>query len=316
MDAETTLLIFGSLAASKPLAKLIEAVSEHIGAERESGRIKKNADAIRHANAQEELSKADSARIRRHARMEQRLENRECRRQTIREEIIGGAGKELPAVVSDKPPSQDWLHHFFNSCEDVSDKQMQAIWSRLLAGEVAVPGSFSQRTISVVKTLTSDDANLFTTYCGFAWTVDGYPGFEHPHHFVPDMCAIGGPGGFVDVRLSGRRDFIGEAVPYSKRAHLESLGLIKVNPGTQTTSFAVSDSRNAPLLYHGRTYLISPRRSDQQPAYQQPITLQLRMDLFTSVGDELFPLAGAEPNETYRFEFVSRIKAMGFNVVG
>ena len=30
--------------------------------------------------------------------------------------------------------SEDWISHFFSKCENISDKQMQSLWSNLLLG--------------------------------------------------------------------------------------------------------------------------------------------------------------------------------------
>jgi Protein of unknown function (DUF2806) len=101
------------------------------------------------------------------ARTVERLRKREVRRQQNIESITLKAVDELPPPeqISDEKVSEDWTTRFFEECQDISDEQMQRIWSRMMAGEVTRPGSFSPRTLSVVRDLTKSDANLFTKLC-------------------------------------------------------------------------------------------------------------------------------------------------------
>jgi len=73
-------------------------------------------------------------------------------------------------TVAQEPVKEDWAAQFFEHCQDVSDEQMQVVWSKILAGEVAQPCSFSMRTLHAVKMLRSGDANTFTAYCRFLWS--------------------------------------------------------------------------------------------------------------------------------------------------
>lgn len=42
---------------------------------------------------------------------------------------------------------------------------MQSVWARLLAGEVTKPGSFSQRTLQVLRNLSAHEAQQFNQLC-------------------------------------------------------------------------------------------------------------------------------------------------------
>jgi hypothetical protein len=69
--------------------------------------------------------------------------------------------------VSSEPVSQDWVTRFFSIVEDVSDFEMQKIWSQILAGEIKKPKSYSLRTLEVLRNMTKEEADLFikaTTY--------------------------------------------------------------------------------------------------------------------------------------------------------
>jgi hypothetical protein len=92
----------------------------------------------------------------------------------------------------------------------------------MMAGEVTRPGSFSPRTLSVVRDLTKSDANLFTKLCRFAWFIPGAA-------FVPVVHD-------VEMPL-----FETQGLNFSKLVHLTSVGLIEFNnniPPHQSTAAA------------------------------------------------------------------------------
>lgn len=63
--------------------------------------------------------------------------------------------------VSDEPVNTDWTNRFFSIVEDISDKTLQDIWGRILAGEVKQPNSFSLRTLDLLRNVTKEEAELF-----------------------------------------------------------------------------------------------------------------------------------------------------------
>ena len=64
-------------------------------------------------------------------------------------------------TISDKPIDFEWAVMFSDYAENVSDKEIQVIWGKILAGELSKPGSFSKRTISVLKLLEKEEAEYF-----------------------------------------------------------------------------------------------------------------------------------------------------------
>ncbi|MDI1444182.1 DUF2806 domain-containing protein [Polyangium sp. 6x1] len=69
--------------------------------------------------------------------------------------------------VSEEPVDPDWTARFFDSVKDVSNADMQKLWGKLLAGEIANPGRFSLRTLDVLKNLTSAEAQRYHHYLQF-----------------------------------------------------------------------------------------------------------------------------------------------------
>ena len=73
----------------------------------------------------------------------------------------------IPELEGDAKPDEidnDWMTRFFEASKLVSDKEMQSLWARLLAGEANKSGTFSKRTIDQVPNLEKSDALFSRTY--------------------------------------------------------------------------------------------------------------------------------------------------------
>ncbi|MFZ8201630.1 TIGR03899 family protein [Alteromonas portus] len=55
----------------------------------------------------------------------------------------------------------DWFFAFSTMAEEIYSSPMQELWGKIFAVEVARPGSFSLRTLQLLKTLTHRDAKVF-----------------------------------------------------------------------------------------------------------------------------------------------------------
>lgn len=65
-------------------------------------------------------------------------------------------GTEVP----DLKPDPDWTARFFEYAQDVSDDDVRSIWARILAGQVRSPGCVSMRSLSVLRDLSTSDAEF------------------------------------------------------------------------------------------------------------------------------------------------------------
>lgn len=95
--------------------------------------------------------------------------------------VVENAYNELKdkATVSEKPVDSDWISSFFDFIANVSDERMQLLWGKLLAGEVERPGSFSIRTLDVLRKLTQEEASTFRKIAPYLLTcksdIEGAP---------------------------------------------------------------------------------------------------------------------------------------------
>lgn len=121
------------------------------------------------ANAEQNILVADTDIEILH-RAKARLITREIQRQSNIENIVEIALSALPEEVSEEPVEDDWRVRFFNVAEDITDAEMQTLWGKILAGEVARPGRFSLRTLDVLRNLSKHEAEVFQRACGLAFT--------------------------------------------------------------------------------------------------------------------------------------------------
>ena len=92
----------------------------------------------------------------------QRIQFQEEKRQSNIRSVVSDAALQLEdKQASDHEPDHDWTARFFSNVQDVSDKEAQAIYARILAGEVERPGSTSLKSLSILKDLDKSAAVLF-----------------------------------------------------------------------------------------------------------------------------------------------------------
>ncbi|RUO27944.1 TIGR03899 family protein [Aliidiomarina sedimenti] len=94
------------------------------------------------------------------SRLKSRLQQRERRRQDNLERIFKQALDFAPDKMSGDELDLDWLQSFVAQAEDISNPSMQKLWAKILASESARPGSFSLRSITTLRQLTSREADV------------------------------------------------------------------------------------------------------------------------------------------------------------
>lgn len=93
------------------------------------------------------------------------LLNKELRRQANKEKIAEKVIDQLDLEATSEPTAtdvdDDWLNVFERYAEDASTERLQEIWSRVLAGQIRKPGSFSLNTLRFIAELDESIANAF-----------------------------------------------------------------------------------------------------------------------------------------------------------
>ncbi|WP_028324627.1 DUF2806 domain-containing protein [Desulfatirhabdium butyrativorans] len=280
MPDNNALINLGDL--SKPATVLIEKVCNAVGVLYEPTRIRRQARAEVDAEKIKALARVELTSLQ--ERAIERLVHQEERKQQNIEDITAQAAAQLGANARAEELDEDWVAHFFKQCETVSDKEMQSLWAKLLAGEATKPSTFSKRTIDFVASIDKRDAALFTTLGQFVWSL----GDPTPMIFDPNSDLL------KKVGLS-----------FTNLKHLDAIGLISFE--SVAGYRAQQLSKHAVLLYFDRPVLLE----FQQEANNN---LDLGKALLTSIGQQLFSICGAEWNEEYFRSVLKQWRALGIKV--
>lgn len=164
-------------ALSEPASKIIDSINAGVGGLYKPRAIRKNAKAkaeeiaiiskvirensdisITYKNGEISMDNYELLE-----RTKERIISQEINRQQNLEAIVDVAceiAENLP-YVSSAPVDKDWINRFINYAQDISNEVIQILWSRILAGEVCKPGSFSLRTLHVLRNISQIEAELF-----------------------------------------------------------------------------------------------------------------------------------------------------------
>lgn len=69
--------------------------------------------------------------------------------------------------VPENPIDFDWLMRFFDAVGNISNKDLQRLWGKVLAGEFKNPGKISLRTLDIIRNMSQKEAELFNELCKF-----------------------------------------------------------------------------------------------------------------------------------------------------
>lgn len=213
-----------------------------------------------------------------------RMFHQEVRRQNNLEAITAQAALALDDVesVSENDVNEDWINNFANECQDIGDADMQKIWGKILAGEVASPGSYSRRSLSIVKLLSIEDIKLFESFWRFVW------------------CLL--PGLFIAFNgLTSKNDFMTDrGLPQGARMHLETLGLIKTS-----ININIVPEKKYIFNYGSECYLGCNSSNNKIAVFGEALTL---------AGTELSRMLDNVNDENYKHVVISYFISKGINM--
>lgn len=252
---------------SKPATVLIEKISNAVGVLYEPRKIKNLAKANAEADKIKLLAQLELSDIEQRAM--QRVLTQESKKQQNIETITAQAINELPDDSNADALDEDWVAHFFSKCENVSDSEMQSLWSKLLSNEANQPGTFSKRTVDFVASMDKKDAKMFTDFCQFVW-----------FH-----------GNCIPMIFDVNDDVYNDAgVNFSNLKHLDAIGLISFEPTAGYVRRRLE--QNERFHYYGNpTDLYFNQLKDNQ--------ISLGTALLTQTGHELVNVCGSKPNDAF-----------------
>ena len=208
----------------------------------------------------------------------QRMLSDAIREENNIENVLEAASKELPQIegVSDEPVDDDWITRFFTIVKDISNEEMQYVWGKILAGEIASPNSFSLKTLDTLRNISAADAQAFQRLMPFV--------VRHGSvHFITSENEILTKYGssFSDVLL------------------LDECGLVN-SSGTLSLNLQVSQNEKEYVL--GTECLIAI-----QGLKEETVKVSIGIHSLTKAGKELYQILAHSSNEQYMSDFTHHI---------
>lgn len=169
----------------------------------------------------------------------------------------------------------DWYMRFYDIVGNISDEEMQALWARILAGEIHRKGTYSLQLLDILKNFTQKQAELFNRVCSH--------------------CFISGD----NVYIPNDNEYLQFAnITYQDILDLDAFGLIN---SSGTTSLSVKVQPDRPALFGNDMLRMVIEYNGQGNATQEFSFLQFP---FTSAGRELITLIGKHGSEKDFLYFV------------
>lgn len=197
------------------------------------------------------------------------------------ENVVGKAYQELidaPEVPID-PVDEDWTTRFFSIVKEINTEEMQHIWSKILAGEITSPGSFSMRTLETIRNITRDEAAAF-------------------QRIIPCIVHSGS-----DMFITSSNDVYGKyGITYNDILQLDECGLM-VSSGTLSLTHTLVEENRIFIWTNERAMISSA-------APEQPCKISYSIHILTRAGKELFSILNQEPNNDYFMDFAEHIFRM------
>tara|TARA_B110000090_G_scaffold156635_1_gene172235 strand:- start:1038 stop:2036 length:999 start_codon:yes stop_codon:yes gene_type:complete len=278
----------------KPLEKLVKVISNGIGALYRPRSIRKEADAkayeigiIETAKAKA-LAEGKESEAETYIRIQERLLFSEVEKQNNIDNVVEIAAEQLGQedTVSEESVDKDWSKRFFNIVEDVSDEEMQALWGRILAGEIKSPQSYSLRTLELLKNLSKKEAETFMKFASLAINSNS-----------------------VTFILNFKSEKLLEEtykLNFGDRLLLEELGFLTAND-LQFKILATKEQIAQLYFVIGNT-IISLEKPANQPEQQ------LQVLVFTKIGQELLKLVNSSTNLDYTQLLASKLRKDKYSI--
>lgn len=178
-------------------------------------------------------------------------------------------------ICEEDSVDDDWLHFFFDKAEKVSNKSMQIIWARLLAGEFNQPGSISRKLMHIISVMDVNSAKSFQTFCLYIFERNGLiTSYDTEAAMIPSDFYMNSfdfmlkvEGWLSSAGYPNYKDLAIElTMTRGELNNLENLGLVQMVPDGNCA---------IPLIYtleDGTTFNIKPLEDENLPLGQYSLT--------------------------------------------
>lgn len=213
-------------------------------------------------------------------RAQQRFVSQELKKQHNLDSIIAQAAVTLKDAdsVDKSPVDPNWISRFFDTAAHISTEEMHLIWGKILAGEITTGGSFSIRTLELLKNFSMHDAILFKKFSSYVLNSDKLYYIFNAEKIL-DKCRI----------------------TYDELLQLSDCGMLNIQP-FQTITFTVQKGGFSRIRNDWNFIFIGNSGSDE-------IKLQYNCLFLTQSAKELYQLVAEKGNKEYMKAIADEIKS-------
>lgn len=178
---------------------------------------------------------------------------------------------------------QDWFASFIELAEHISNKTMQDLWAKILAGEISAPGSFSLKSLNTFRTMSIHEAKLLAKACSLAVS----------DNHRKNMRLISGASqtpGIINFFTGNRHypiNLSAFGLSYAELLTLADNHLIFIQE-TETTPIKKGETLN--FDYNGEPFNLTAKKHNALLSFYK----------FTPIGTELAQLIANNPDKKYR----------------
>ncbi|MDF2180331.1 TIGR03899 family protein [Aliiglaciecola sp. CAU 1673] len=215
---------------------------------------------------------------------------RVARRQAMRqqrqlknlESIMELALEFSPSQYKEEALDPDWFFSFIQMAEDIYSPAMQELWGKIFAVEVSQPGSFSLRSLNILKQLTQKDAKIFALATSMASRRKGdfSPRIFYGYYQKPSFLSL------LSLHRSQQLNLAQYGLAYPDLLSLMDLGLIY---SSEIESGEMDTSSRTEWRCGGESIHLAARSKG----------IILKYYKFTSAGAELCRLVPSKGNSAY-----------------
>ena len=176
----------------------------------------------------------------------------------------------------------DWFFAFSTMAEEIYSPPMQELWGKIFAVEVARPGSFSLRTLQLLKTLTHRDAQVFNKAVNVASrrNNDAVPRILVGYHKRKGLLSL------LRRPVPEQINLANVGLSYPDLLSLQEMKLIYTS---EIESAEYDEGQQVTWRCVNENISLTSKTSGVALVYYK----------FTSVGSELYKLVTKSPNEVY-----------------
>ena len=176
----------------------------------------------------------------------------------------------------------DWFFAFSTMAEEIYSPPMQELWGKIFAVEVARPGSFSLRTLQLLKTLTHRDAQVFNKAVNVASrrNNDAVPRILVGYHKRKGLLSL------LRRPVPEQINLANVGLSYPDLLSLQEMKLIYTS---EIESAEYDEGQQVTWRCVNENISLTSKTSGVALVYYK----------FTSVGSELYKLVTKSPNEAY-----------------